>query len=119
MLASGSANPFGTTAAFELQIMPMQHLLFAYLPEDIVIVPMAFRGIHSLWPKSPRGNMNVGSGVVEVYVSPPMLGETTLLPRKRSLRTQLEPATFFQAAHIATLLNPEFSDPERPAPGAR
>jgi hypothetical protein len=109
----------GTTAAFELQIMPMQHLLFAYLPEDIVIVPMAFRGIHSLWPKSPRGNMNVGSGVVEVYVSPPMLGETTLLPRKRSLRTQLEPATFFQAAHIATLLNPAFSDPERPGPGDR
>ena len=100
----------GTTAAFELQIMPLQHLLFAYLPEDVVIIPMAFRGIHSLWPKCPRGNMNVGSGVVEVFVSAPMLGETTLLPRKRSLRTQLEPATFFQAAHIATLLNPEQSD---------
>ena len=104
----------GTTAAFELQIMPMQHLLFAYLPEDVVIVPMAFRGIHSLWPKCPKGNMNVGSGVVEVFVSPPMLGETTLLPRKRSLRTQLEPATFFQAAHIATLLNPQPADPATP-----
>ncbi len=104
----------GTTAAFELQIMPMQHLLFAYLPEDVVIVPMAFRGIHSLWPKCPKGNLNVGSGVVEVYVSPPMLGETTLLPRKRSLRTQLEPTTFFQAAHIATLLNPEPADQDNP-----
>ena len=101
----------GTTAAFELQIMPIQHLLFAYLPEDIIIVPMAFRGIHSLWPKCPRGNLDVGPGVVEVYVSPPMLGETTLLPRKRSLRTQLEPATFFQAVHIATLLDPGSSDP--------
>jgi hypothetical protein len=36
-----------------------------------------------------------------------MLGETTLLPRKRALRTQLEPATLFQAAHIARLFNPE------------
>ena len=97
----------GTTAAFELQIMPIQHLFFAYMPDDIVIVPMAFRGIHSLWPKCPRGNLDVGPGVVEVHVSPPMLGETTLLPRKRSLRTQLEPATFFQAIHIATLLDPD------------
>ncbi len=99
----------GTTSAFALQCLPMQHALFAQLPPDVVIVPMAFRGIHSLWPKCPRGNLDIGPGLVEVVVSPPMLGETTLLPRKRALRTQLEPATLFQAVHIATLLNPEQS----------
>ena len=70
-------------------------------------MPIACRGIHSLWPNCPRRNLRVNPGLVEVVVSPPMLGETTLLPRKRALRTQLEPATFFQAVHIATLLNPE------------
>ena len=97
----------GTTAAFEHQCLPMQHALFAYLPPDVIIVPLAFRGLHSLWPKCPRGNLNIGSGRVEVMVCPPMLGETTLLPRKRALRTQLEPATLFQAVHIARLFNPE------------
>ena len=97
----------GTTAAFEPQCLPMQHALFAYLPPDVIIVPLAFRGIHSLWPKCPRGNLDIGSGRVEVVVCPPMLGETTLLPRKRALRTQLEPATLFQAVHIARLFNPE------------
>ena len=100
----------GTTAAFDIQILPMQHALFAHLPQDIVLIPVAFRGIHALWPKSPKGNFRISPGRVEVIVSPPMLGETTLLPRKRALRTQLEPATFFQAVHIATLLNPEPSD---------
>ena len=38
---------------------------------------------------------------------PPILGETTLLPRKRALRTLLEPVTLFQAIHIARLFNPE------------
>ena len=97
----------GTTAAFEHQCLPMQHALFAYLPPDVIIVPLALRGIHSLWPKCPRGNLDIGSGRVEVVVCPPMLGETTLLPRKRALRTQLEPATLFQAVHIARLFNPE------------
>ena len=97
----------GTVAAYPLQILPMQHALFAYLPQDIVIVPIAFRGIHEVWPKCPKGNLNINPGRVEVIVSPPMLGETTLLPRKRALRTQLEPATLFQAVHISTLLNPE------------
>ena len=97
----------GTTSAFELQVLPMQHALFAHLPQDIIIIPMAFRGAHSIWPKSPKGNMNLNPGLVEVMVCPPMLGETTLLPRKRALRTQLEPATLFQAVHIAALLNPE------------
>lgn len=97
----------GTTAAFEHQCLPMQHALFAYLPPDVIIVPLALRGIHSLWPKCPRGNLDIGSGRVEVVVCPPMLGETTLLPRKRALRTQLEPATLFQAMHIARLFNPE------------
>jgi hypothetical protein len=97
----------GTTAAFALQCLPMQHGLFAQLPHDLIIIPMAFRGIHALWPKCPKGNLDLSPGLVEVMVSPPMLGETTLLPRKRALRTQLEPATLFQAVHIATLLNPE------------
>ena len=97
----------GTTSAFELQCLPMQHALFAHLPPDAIFIPMAFRGVHALWPKCPRGNLNVSPGLVEVVVSPPMLGETTLLPRKRALRTQLEPATLFQAVHIAALLNPE------------
>ena len=100
----------GTTAAYAIQILPMQHALFAHLPQDIVLIPVAFRGIHALWPKSPKGNFSIRPGRVEVIVSPPMLGETTLLPRRRALRTQLEPATLFQAVHIATLLNPEPSD---------
>ena len=85
----------------------MQHALLAYLPDDVVIIPIAMRGIHSLWPKCPKGNACINSGVVDVVISPPMLGETTLLPRRRALRTQLEPATLFQAVHIATLLDPE------------
>ena len=100
----------GTTSAFELQCLPMQHALFAYLPQDVVIIPIVFRGIHSLWPKCPRGNKNINPGLVEVVVCPPMLAETTLLPRKRALRTQLEPATLFQAVHIANLLNPEAAE---------
>jgi len=97
----------GTTASYELQCLPMQHALYAHLPPDVIIVPLVFRGIHSLWPKCPRGNLDIGSGQVEVVVCPPMPGETTLLPRKRALRTQLEPATLFQAAHIARLFNPQ------------
>ena len=97
----------GTTASYELQCLPMQHALYAHLPPDVIIVPLVFRGCHSLWPKCPRGNLDIGSGRVEVVVCPPMPGETTLLPRKRALRTQLEPATLFQAAHIARLFNPQ------------
>ena len=104
---SGIVYGEGTTAAFENQCLPMQHLFFAYLPPDVVIVPLVFRGVHSMWPKCPRGNLDIGSGRVEVVVCPPMLAETTLLPRKRALRTQLEPATLFQAVHIARLFNPE------------
>ena len=97
----------GTTSAFELQCLPIQHALFAQLPSDTLFIPVIFRGIHGLWPKCPAGNLNISPGKVEVIVCPPMLGETTLLPRKRSLRTQLEPATLFQAVHIANLLNPD------------
>ena len=99
----------GTTASYEHQCLPMQHALYAHLPPDVIIIPLVFRGIHSLWPKCPSGNLDIGSGRVEVVVCPPMLGETTLLPRKRALRTQLEPATLFQAVHIARLFNPELS----------
>jgi len=97
----------GTTSAHELQCLPMQHGLFAQLPPDVIIIPLALRGIHGIWPKCPAGNLHINPGRVEVVVCPPMPGETTLLPRKRALRTQLEPATLFQAVHIATLFNPE------------
>ena len=107
----GVAYGAGTTSAYALQCLPMQHGLFAQLPPDVVIVPLAFRGIHALWPKCPAGNLHIEPGKVEVIVCPPMLGETTLLPRKRALRTQLEPATLFQAVHIANLFNPEPSSP--------
>ncbi len=103
----GLTYPAGTTVAFDVQSPPLQHALFALLPQDVVIIPFALRGIHSLWPKCPKGNLNVNPGLIEVVVSPPMPGETTLLPRRRSLRTQVESAALFQAVHIASLLNPE------------
>lgn len=102
----GIIYPMGTTAAFGLQNFPLQSALFSYLPPDIVIIPVAFRGIHSIWPKSPKGNLNIRPGKVEAYFSPPMLGETTLLPRRRSLRVQSEAAALFQAVHIASLYDP-------------
>ena len=72
-----------------------------------MIIPIALRGIHSLWPKTPRGNMNLNPGMVEAVISPPLLGETTLMPKRRSLRFQLETAALVQAVHITSLLNPE------------
>ncbi len=102
----GVVYPAGTTSSYSLQCLPMQHGLFAHLPPNLVLIPLAFRGIHSLWPKCPKGNLHISPGRVEVIVSPPILGQTTLLPRKRALRTQLEPATLFQAVHIADLYNP-------------
>ena len=107
----GLTYPAGTIAAFDVQSPPLQHALFALLPQDVVIIPIALRGIHSLWPKCPKGNLHINPGLVEVVVSPPMPGETTLLPRRRSLRTQVESAALFQAVHITTLLNPEPSEP--------
>lgn len=111
LVGPGVAYGAGTTSAYALQCLPMQHGLFSQLPPDVIIVPLAFRGIHALWPKCPAGNLHIDPGKVEVIVCPPMLGETTLLPRKRALRTQLEPATLFQAVHIANLFNPEPSPP--------
>lgn len=105
----GVIYPMATTAAFAIQQFPLQHGVFAQLPQDVVIVPIAYRGLHSLWPKCPKGNININPGQVDVWVSPPMLGETTLLPKRRSLRIQSEAAALFQAVHIATLLNPEES----------
>jgi len=102
----GVVYPAGTTSSYALQCLPMQHGLFAHLPPDLVLIPLAFRGIHALWPKCPKGNLHIRPGRVEVVVGPPILGQTTLLPRKRALRTQLEPATLFQAVHIADLYNP-------------
>ena len=99
--------PMATTAAFGTQLFPLQHLLFAGLPQDVIIIPIALRGIHSLWPKIPKGNLNLNPGIVEAVVSPPMLGETTLMPKRRSLRFQLETASLVQAVHITNLLNPE------------
>ena len=96
----------GTTAAFDIQSIPLQHGLFSKIPPDIVLIPMAFRGIHSIWPKCPKRNIRINPGLVEVVVAPPMLGETTLFPRRRSLRPQIEPAALFQAVQIVHLLNP-------------
>lgn len=103
----GVVYPMGTTAAFALQNFPVQHALFAYLPQDVVIIPMAFRGIHSVWPKCPKGNLKISPGRVEVYVCPPVSGETTMLPRRRSLRVQAETAALLQAIHIGALFDPE------------
>ena len=105
----GIIYPMATTAAFPIQQFPLQHGVFAQLPQDVVIVPIAYRGLHALWPKCPKGNIDISPGKVDVWVSPPMLGETTLLPKRRSLRIQAEAAALFQAVHIATLLNPEES----------
>ena len=102
----GIIYPMGTTAAFPLQNFPLQSALFSHLPPDIVIIPIAFRGIHSIWPKCPKGNLNITPGKVEAYFAPPMLGETTLLPRRRTLRVQAEAAALFQAVHITTLFDP-------------
>lgn len=96
----------GTVGAFDIQSIPHQHGLFSKIPSDVVIIPMAFRGIHSIWPKSPRRNIRINPGLVEVAIAPPMLGETTLFPKRRSLRPQLEPAALFQAVQIVNLLNP-------------
>ena len=97
----------GTTAAFDIQSIPLQHGLFSKIPPDVVIIPMAFRGIHSIWPKCPKGNIRINPGVVEVVVAPPMLGEITMFPRRRSLRPQIEPAALFQAVQVSNLLNPK------------
>ena len=105
----GVIYPMATTAAFAIQQFPLQHGVFAQLPQDVVIVPIAYRGLHALWPKCPKGNIDINPGQVDVWVSPPMLGETALLPKRRSLRIQAEAAALFQAVHIATLLNPEES----------
>ena len=109
----GVLYPALTTAAFAIQSPPLQHVLFALLPQDVVIIPVAIRGSHSLWPKCPKGNLNLNPGLAEVVVAPPMLGETTLLPRRRTLRIQIEAAALFQAVHLTHLLNPE------PAPATR
>jgi 1-acyl-sn-glycerol-3-phosphate acyltransferase len=110
----GIIYPMGTTAAFGLQNFPLQSALFSYLPADIVIIPVAFRGLHSIWPKCPKGNLDINPGKVEAYFAPPMLAETTLMPRRRSLRVQSEAAALFQAVHIASLYDPyrEFGEQE-------
>ena len=100
----------GTTSAFDLQSLPLQHGMFALIPPDSVIVPLAYRGIYGLWPRCPMGNTNLSSGKVEVYISPPIVGETTLLPRRRSLRVQAEAAALLQAIHIGALFDPEGSE---------
>lgn len=102
----------GTTAAFDIQSIHLQHGLFSKIPSDVVIIPMAFRGIHSIWPKCPKRNIRINPGLVEVIVAPPMLGETTLFPKRRSLRPQIEPAALFQAVQIVNLLNPDYQGDE-------
>jgi hypothetical protein len=103
----GLIYPMGTTASFDIQLFPLQYALFAKLPQDVVIIPVAFRGTHSLWRRCPKGNLNINPGTVEAVICPPMLGETTLMPKRGSLRIQAEAAALFQAMHITSLLNPE------------
>jgi len=106
----GLIYPMGTTASFDIQLFPLQHALFAKLPQDVVIIPVAFRGTHALWRRCPKGNVDINPGKVEAVICPPMLGETTLMPKRGSLRIQAEAAALFQAMHITTLLNPEDSN---------
>ncbi|MBT4136579.1 MAG: hypothetical protein HOE48_01630 [Candidatus Latescibacteria bacterium] len=106
----GLIYPMGTTASFDIQLFPLQYALFAKLPQDVVIVPVAFRGTHSLWRRCPKGNIDINPGTVEAVICPPMLGETTLMPKRGSLRIQAEAAALFQAMHITSLLNPEHSE---------
>ena len=106
----GVIYAMGTTSAFDLQSLPLQHGMFALIPPNAVIVPLAYRGIYGLWPRCPMGNINLSPGKVEVYVSPPIVGETTLLPRRRSLRVQAEAAALLQAIHIGALFDPEGSE---------
>ncbi len=101
----GVIYAMGTTSAFGLQSLPLQHGMFALIPQDAIIVPFAYRGIYALWPRCPMGNTDLSPGKVEVYVSPPIVGETTLLPRRRSLRVQAEAAALLQAVHITTLFD--------------
>ncbi|MEE2709379.1 MAG: hypothetical protein VYA69_07260 [Gemmatimonadota bacterium] len=103
----GVIYPAATVAAFGTQSIPLQHGLFSKLPSNVVLIPMAFRGIHSIWPMAPRRNIRINPGLVEVIISPPMSGETTLFPKRRTLRPQLEPAALFQAVQIVNLLNPD------------
>jgi hypothetical protein len=103
----GVLYPALTTAAFDIQSPPLQHSLFAFLPPDVVMIPIALRGSHALWPKCPKGNLRLNPGLVEVVVAPPILGHTTLLPRRRSLRVQIETAALLQSIHITHLLNPD------------
>lgn len=102
----GVLYPALTTAAFDIQSPPLQHSLFAFLPPDVVMIPIALRGSHALWPKCPKGNLHLNPGIVEVVVSPPILGHTTLLPRRRSLRVQIETAALLQSLHLTQLLDP-------------
>jgi hypothetical protein len=106
----GLIYPMGTTASFDIQLFPLQYALFAKLPQDVVIIPVAFRGTHSLWPRCPKGNIHINPGSVEAVICPPMLGETTLMPKRGSLRIQAEAASLFQSMHITALLNPENSE---------
>jgi hypothetical protein len=105
----GLIYPMGTTASFDIQLFPLQYALFAKLPQDVIIIPVAFRGTHSLWRRCPKGNVDIHPGTVEAVICPPMLGETTLMPKRGSLRIQAEAAALFQAMHITALLNPEKS----------
>ena len=107
-----SAAAHGTTL-IDAEVIPLDDAeeklgaaRYADLLEELELVEVAGRGIHQLWPKCPKGNLDISPGRVEAYVSPPMLGETTLLPKRRSLRIQMETAALFQAIQITTLLDP-------------
>ena len=103
----GLIYPMGTTASFSAQLFPLQRGLFAQLPPNVVIIPVAFRGSHALWPRCPKGNRQINPGVIEAVLLPPMMGETTLMPKRGALRMQNDVAALCYALHIHALLNPE------------
>ena len=76
----------GATSSYTLQCLPMLYGLFA-LPPDLVLIRWPF-AVSLSGPTHPQ-RPHIRPGRVEVVVGPPILGQTTLLPRKRALRTQL------------------------------
>lgn len=99
--------PKGTTATFSTHCFPLQYNLFANIPYDTILIPMAFRGVHSLWPKCPKGNLNICQGKIEIFFGKPLYAENIFFPRQSKLRKQFDIATFFQAIQITDLLNPQ------------
>ena len=99
--------PMGTATTFATHLFPLQHALFAHIPYNTLLIPMALRGAHSIWPKCPKGNLNIRPGEVEVFFGQPFHAENILFPKQSKLRLQLDIASFFQGVQIKDSLNPQ------------